>query len=127
MSVPHVIKIALSAALLTLVAAIIAATIGINDTSATTGLWARILLVLVALFASAAFWAGRIPVKAHAGSTIFAGLLAAWALNPQSWVGRSFGGQLLVETGSASAGADLLLWAIAAAAVASLIHTRLAV
>lgn len=125
MSPTHIIKIAATTATLTLLADVTAAVLAVGQSSQTTGLWVRLILVSLAMFASAAIWAGRVPRRPNPGMTLFTGLLLGWLLNPQSWIGRSYGGQLVTETGIQSSAADLLLWAATAAGLAFVASTQL--
>ena len=125
MSATHIFKIAATTAGLTFLADVTAAVLADGQSSHTTGLWVRLVLVTLAMFAAVAIWSGRIPKRPSPGSTLFTGVLVGWALNPQSWIGRSYGGQLLVDTGLQSGGADLLLWAAAAAGLAFIATSQL--
>ncbi len=125
MSPTHIFKIAATTAGLTLLADVTAAVLAGGQSSHTTGLWVRLTLVTLAMVAAVAIWSGRIPKRPSPGSTLFAGVLLGWALNPQSWIGRSYGGQLLVDTGIQSGGADLILWAAAAAGLAFVANSQL--
>lgn len=125
MSPTYIVKVGLTAAALTTVADLIAALIAIDQLSRTPGMWVRIVLVVIALLVTIAVWHSRMPRHTPPGPTLVAGLLLGWALNPQSWIGRSYGGQLLVDTGVQSAGADLLLWAATAACLTYVVKTRL--
>lgn len=125
MSPAHVIKIAATAAVMTLLADVTAGILGSGDDSPTAALWVRSVLVTLALIGTVAIWTSRIPRRPSPGSTLFTGVLLGWALNPQSWIGRSYGGQLLADTGIQSAGADLILWAGVAGALAYVASAQL--
>lgn len=124
MSPTHVVRIALTGAVLSFIVMIIAALIAVDQLSLTTGLWVRVVLVAVSLVVVAVYWTSRLPVRRAPGLTLFFGLLLAWALNPQSWIGRSYAGQLLATTGVPSAAFDLVCWAMTAAVIAYVVDSR---
>lgn len=124
MSPLHIIKVALTGAVLSFIAMVIATIAAVNQLSITTGFWVRVVLVAVSLLVAAVIWSGRLPAQKEPGLTLFFGLLLAWALNPQSWIGRSYAGQLLATTGAPSAAYDLAFWAMTAAGIAYVIHAK---
>ena len=124
MSPTHVVRIALTGAVLSFIAALIAALIAVDQLSLTAGLWLRVVLVALSLLVAAVIWSSRLPAQKDPGLTIFFGLLLAWALSPQSWIGRSYAGQLLATTGAPSAAFDLFFWAMTAAGIAYVVHAK---
>jgi len=55
-----------------------------------------------------------LPVQIAVAASVLLGLIGGWLLNPASWNGRSFAGQLVIDEWVASLAVDLVLWAIVA-------------
>lgn len=121
MSLLHVLKIGVTAAILSLIASVIAAIVAVNRLDIETGLWVRVGLVALSLLLTAVFWSWRSPKRPAPELSLFIGLVLGWVLNLQSWIGRSYAGQLQYETGVPSAAADLVYWVITSAIIVGLI------
>lgn len=125
MNFVHVIKIGITAALLSFVACLIAGFVAADHVDITAALRVRVVLVALSLLLTTVIAVRRWPTRRAPELTLLTGLLLGWLINPQSWIGRSYGGQLLVDAGIGSAGLDLVLWAATAAALVYLVHHRL--
>ncbi len=107
-----VIGTAVTAGVLTTLAAVIAGIVAIDQTSITSGVITRTFLVVAALAITAFGWWVRMR-PTDTPEALFTGLVLGWALNASSWVGASFAGQLLSDLTIAALLIDLVLWAIA--------------
>jgi hypothetical protein len=123
----HVLKVALTALVLTFVACLLAAIIGVENDSTTLGLVMRTLLVAASLFGAAAYWVIRGPDHAMAPEltrNLSIGLVLGGLLNPQLWIGRAFVGQTWADTGTPSAAVDLVAWLVVSVALAAFLSAR---
>lgn len=121
MSMVHIIKVGLTAGILAFISYFVAGFVAIGQSDPGKGLWVRTVLVLLSLFATAAIWTSRVDDAKNPELTVFTGLMAAWAINPQSWIGRSYAGQLQFDTGVPSGAADLVYWSLSAAAAVAVV------
>lgn len=108
-----VIGTAVTAGILTMIAAVVAGVVAVDQTSITSGIIARTFLVIAALAITAFAWWSRMRPD-DAPEALFVGLVAGWALNPQSWAGASFAGQLITDLPVGALLVDLVLWALLA-------------
>jgi len=111
MRVTSVLTTAVSTAVLAFVAAVVAATVGVNAVSVNRGLVVRVVLVS-AVLAVVALVAWTRRRASDPPEQIVLGLLGGWLLNPASWNGRSFAGQLVIDEWVGALVVDLVLWAI---------------
>lgn len=125
MNITKVVKIGVTAAVLSILASLISFEYTLADDDIESGLWIRVVLVALALLGTALFFHMRLPRNQSPELTLFAGLLLGWALNPFSWIGRSYAGQIKFDAGVPSGAADLIYWAMTAAAAAAIGHMML--
>ncbi len=105
-----VLGTALTAGVLTMVAAVIAGVVAVDQASVTSGVITRSFLVIAALAVTAFIWWTRMrPDDAPEG--LFLGLVIGWVFNFSSWAGASFAGQLVSDLPLAAALVDLVMWA----------------
>lgn len=101
---------AVTAGVLTMIAAVIAGVAAVDQGSVTSGVITRTFLVVAALAVTAFGWWTRMrPDDAPEG--LLLGLVLGWAFNFSSWAGASFAGQLVSDYALAAALVDLVLWA----------------
>lgn len=113
MRVTSILATAVATAASTFVAALVAAVVAVNALSVQRGLVVRVVLVIAAMAAVALVaWMRR--RASDPPEQIVLGLIGGWLLNPASWNGRSFAGQLVIDEWVASLAVDLVLWAIVA-------------
>lgn len=119
-----VLAVALVGAVVTFVCGLAAASVGLQS-GTSTGLTARTMLVLGALLGVALISLARWTQAARdlGPEPLVLGLVLAWALNPLSWIGRSYVGQWwFPEGGLLAATLDLVGWAVSAVLVTYLAH-----
>lgn len=102
---------ALTSAVLTMVAAVIAGVVAANQLSVQGGTVARGFLVVGALAITAVIWWLRMR-PTDRPEALLLGLMGGWLLNVSSWSGSSFIGRLFADVGAVAALIDLVLWAI---------------
>ena len=106
-----VIGSALTAAVLTMVAAVISGIIAADQISARDGTIARGFLVVGALaITSFTWWLSMKP--SDRPEALLLGLMGGWLLNVSSWTGHSFIGRLFSDVTAVAVLVDLVLWAI---------------
>lgn len=106
-----IIGSAITAGLLTTVAAIIAGVVAVDQVSLTSGVITRSFLVIAALAITAFVWWVRMK-PGDQPEALLIGLVLGWALNVSSWAGASFAGQLFTTLTLGSLLIDLVLWAL---------------
>ncbi|MDX6277931.1 MAG: hypothetical protein QOJ72_2059 [Nocardioidaceae bacterium] len=111
-----VIGSALTAAVLTFIAAVIGRIVAVNQDSELHGVAARSLLVVIALGLTAIFWWLRMTPRDRPEALLL-GLLGGWLLNPSSWTGASYAGRFFTSYGLGSFVIDLVLWAMTSMAI----------
>ncbi|MGH3459345.1 hypothetical protein [Aeromicrobium sp.] len=105
-----IIGSAVTAGLLTMVAAIIAGVVAVDQVSVTTGVITRSFLVIAALAITAFVWWSRMK-PGDPPEALLLGLVGGWVLNVSSWAGASFAGQLFTSLTLGAVLIDLTLWA----------------
>ena len=104
---------ALGCAIATALANLVAAFVGING-STTGGMWIRTALVIAVMLVVASRSANRRDAEGFPLPEVV-GLCIGWALNPFSWIGRSFVGQWWADGNTALAMAfDFGAWIVTA-------------
>lgn len=106
-----VIGSAVTAAILTAIAAVIGGVVAVDQDSVTHGVAVRSLLVVIALAFTAVFWWLRMTPRDRP-EALLVGLIGGWLLNPSSWTGASYAGRLFTSYGLGSFVIDLILWAM---------------
>lgn len=106
---------AVTAAVLTMVAAVVGGVVGAQQLSVTSGVAVRTFLVVAALTVTAVIWWIRMR-PSDPPEALFLGLLVGWVLNFSSWTGTAFAAQLFTG-GLVSVVIDLVLWAAVAFAL----------
>ncbi len=115
-----VIGSALTAAVLTMVAAVISGVIAASQISARDGTIARGFLVVAALaITSFVWWLSMKP--ADRPEALLLGLMGGWLLNVSSWTGHSFLGRLFSDVTAVAVLVDLVLWAIVSLGLVALL------
>ena len=114
-----VIGSAVTAAILTAIADIIGGVIAVDQDSATRGVVVRSFIVVIALAVTAVVWWLRMTPRDRP-ETLLVGLMGGWLLNPSSWAGASFAGQLITSYGLGSFVIDFILWGITSVALVAL-------
>lgn len=112
---------ALTSALLTMVAAVIAGVVAADQLSVQQGTITRGFLVVGALAVTAFAWWLRMKPGDRPESLLL-GLLAGWLLNVSSWTGNSFIGRLFSDLDPVAALIDLVLWAIVSLGLVAFLH-----
>jgi len=106
-----IIGSAVTTGILTMVAAIIAGVVAVDQVSATSGVITRSFLVIAALAITAFVWWTRMK-PGDPPEALLVGLLGGWALNVSSWAGASFAGRLFTSLTLGALLIDLVLWAV---------------
>jgi len=116
-----VIGSALTAAVLTAIAAVIGGLVAVDQDSVAHGVVVRSLLVVIALAVTAVVWWLRMTPRDRPEALLL-GLLGGWLLNPSSWAGASYAGRLFTSYGLGSFVIDFLLWAMTSVVLLTLLH-----
>lgn len=112
---------ALTAAVLTTLAAVIGGVIAVGQTSVDNGVVVRSFLVVIALGTTAVvFWLRMTPRDRP--EALLLGLLGGWVLNPSSWAGASYAGQIFTSHAVAAFLIDLILWGATALGLITVLH-----
>ena len=120
MRVSIVIGSALTAAVLTMVAAVISGIVAANEISARDGTIARGFLVVGALAVTSFAW--RLAMMpSDRPEALLLGLMGGWLLNASSWTGHSFIGRLFSDLTPVAILVDLVLWAIVSLGLVALV------
>ena len=106
-----VIGSALTAAVLTLVAAVISGIVAADQVSARDGAIAQGFLVVGALALTSFTWSQSMT-PSDRPEALLLGLMGGWLLNVSSWTGHSFIGRLFSEVTLVTILVDLVLWGI---------------
>jgi len=115
-----VIGSALTAAVLTMVAAVISGIVAADQISARDGTITRGFLVIGALaITSFTWWLGMQP--SDRPEALLLGLMGGWLLNVSSWTGNSFIGRLISDVTPVTILVDLVLWAIVSLGLVALL------
>jgi len=115
-----VIGSALTAAVLTMVAAVISGIVAANEISARDGTIARGFLVVGALAVTSFAW--RLAMMpSDRPEALLLGLMGGWLLNASSWTGHSFIGRLFSDLTPVAILVDLVLWAIVSLGLVALV------
>lgn len=115
-----IIGSALTAAVLTMVAAVISGIVAAEQVSARDGTITRGFLVVGALaITSFAWWLVMQPSVRP--ETLLLGLMGGWLLNASSWTGHSFIGRLFSDATPVAILVDLVLWAIVSLGLVALL------
>ena len=102
---------ALTAAVLTMVAAVISGIVAADQISATAGTVARGFLVVGALAITTLIW--RLVMEpTDRVESLLLGLMGGWLLNVSSWTGLSFVGRLFTDATGVAILIDVLAWAV---------------
>ena len=121
-----IIGCAITAAILTMTAAVIGGVVAANQISVDNGVVVRGFLVVVALAVTALIWWLRMR-PTDRPEALLIGLMGGWFLNFSSWSGSAFVGQLFTSLTIGAFLIDLLLWgAVAFGLVLILSHTSAA-
>jgi hypothetical protein len=115
-----VIGSALTAAVLTMVAAVISGIVAADQISAKDGTIARGFLVVAALAITAFAWWVTMQPSDRPEALLF-GLMGGWLLNVSSWTGHSFIGRLFSDVTPVATLVDLVLWAIVSLGLVALL------
>jgi hypothetical protein len=102
---------ALTAAVLTMVAAVISGIVAANEMSPTVGTVARSILVVGALALTTVAWRSVMD-PADRPESLLLGLMGGWMLNASSWSGLSFIGRLFSDVPPVAIVIDLVAWSI---------------
>lgn len=116
-----IIGAALTAAVLTTLAAVIGGVAAVSQNSINNGVAVRSFLVVIALAVTAVIWWLRMTPRDRPEALLI-GLLGGWLLNPSSWSGTSYAGQLFTSYGLGSLVIDLILWGITSLGLLTVLH-----
>lgn len=102
---------ALTAAILTSIAAIVGGVVASAQLSVTSGVTIRSFMVIIALAITATIWWLHMTPQDRPEALVV-GLMGGWLLNPSSWSGTSYAGQLFTSLDIASVLIDVILWGL---------------
>ena len=115
-----VIGSALTAAVLTMVAAVISGFVAADQISARDGTITRGFLVIGALAITSFAW--RLAMlPSDRPEALLLGLMGGWLLNVSSWTGHSFIGRLFSDLTPVAILVDLMLWTIVSLGLVALV------
>lgn len=120
MRVSIILGSALTAAVLTMIAAVIGGVVAADQLSAKDGAVARGFLVVGMLAVTAFIWWLRMK-PTDRPEALLLGLMGGWLFNVSSWTGHSFLGRLFSDVTPIAVLVDLVLWAVVSLGLVALL------